>query len=75
MPRVMMGVNGALVALITGFFLSLIAAHSQSDQWQVGIEGGAMLLFISGLIYSAYYYFNKNEAQQKLRLYLKKILI
>jgi hypothetical protein len=73
-PRVMMGINGALVAVIAGFFLAIIMAHQNLDQIQVIVEGLFTLLCISGLIYSAYYYFNENEADQKLRLYLKKIL-
>jgi len=73
-PRVMMGVNGSLVAMISGFFLAIIASHQRADTVQVVIEGVFTALFISGLIYAAYYFFNENEANQKLRLYLKKIL-
>ncbi len=73
-PRVMMGINGALAAIIAGFFLAIIMAHQNMKQVQLIVEGLFTLLFISGLVYAAYYFFNENEADQKLRLYLKKIL-
>lgn len=74
MPRVMMGVNMAMVAAVAGYILLLILKHQQSDKAVVIVEGISVFLFISSLIYSVYFYSNDTEAHTKLRQYLKKLL-
>lgn len=74
MPRVMMGVNIAMVVAVAGYILALIVKHQQSKMGVVIVEGGSLLLFISAIIYSIYCFSNDAEAHTKLRQYLKKLL-
>lgn len=74
MPRVMMGVNMAIVSVIAGYILLLILKHQKSELGVVLVEGGAVLMFISSVIYALYYFSNDEEAHTKLRQYLKKLL-
>ncbi len=74
MPKVVAGANMAMVSAVAGYILALIFSHQQSKIGLVIVEGGALFLFISSIIYSVYYFSNDAEAHTKLRQYLKKLL-
>ncbi len=74
MPRVMMGINMAIVTAFAGYILALILRHQDAKMMLAIAEGSAFFMFISCVIYAIYYYTNDTEAVQRLRHYMQKIL-
>lgn len=73
-PRVVYGMKGAIIAIIMGYILTILAKHQQSLTMQVVFEGVAGFLLVSSIVYSLYHFFTSAQAHQKMRLYLKKLL-
>lgn len=74
MPRVMSGVNMAVVIGFSGYIISLITKHQQTSMGTSIAEGGTVLLCLVALAYSLYFYTNETYGHTKLRHYLKKLL-
>lgn len=74
MPRVLFGLKGAVISLIAGYILILLATHQRADMARVIFEGVTLLLFVSSLVYAAYVYATASESHQNMRLYIKRIL-
>ena len=74
MPRVMFGLKGAVISVVAGYILTLLAKHQEADLMRIVFEGITLLGFISSLIYAGYVYTAAGEAHHNMRLYIKKIL-
>jgi hypothetical protein len=73
-PRVVMGVNMAIVSLVGGYILALIFRQLESRIGLIAVEGGMFFLFVASVIYAIYYYTNDSEAFEKLGQFMKKLL-
>jgi len=73
-PRVMSGINMAVVIGFSGYIISLITKHQQTQLWTTIVEGGTVALCLAALAYSLHFYTNEGYGHTKLRHYLKKLL-
>ena len=74
MPRVVSGVNMAVVIGLGGYIVSLIAKHQQTATGAMIAEISTVVLCLAALAYSLYFYTNRGYGHTKLRHYLKKLL-
>jgi|GEM_PF-2505454 len=74
LPRVMSGINMAVVVGFSGYIISLITKHQQTSMGTMIAEGGSVMLCLAALAYSLYFYTNEGYGHTKLRQYLKKLL-
>jgi len=74
-PRVVMGVNTAIVSAFAGYILSLIFSHQQINLGLFIVESAAVVIFVAAVIYGVYYYLNDTEAYLKLSHYMQRILV
>jgi phosphotransferase system glucose/maltose/N-acetylglucosamine-specific IIC component len=72
-PKVLMGINSAVVAIVIGYILHLIALQLRSDLFQVISEGTTLFFFVGGLIYAAYYHTNQAYAKSRIAKYIRQI--
>lgn len=73
MPKILMGINSAVVAIVIGYILHLIALQLRSDVFQVISEGITLFFFIGGLIYAAYYHASQAYAKSRVEKYIRQI--
>lgn len=74
MPRIMSGINMAIVSAVGGYILTLILQHTQS---KMGVWIGTSLsagLCIASILYAYYFFMNEEYGHIKLRQYLKKLI-
>lgn len=72
-PKILLGINSAVVAVIIGYILHLIALQLRSDLFQVISEGATLFFFIGGVIYATYYHISQTYAKERIEKYIRQI--
>jgi hypothetical protein len=73
-PRIVLGVNAAIAFGVFGYVVSLITRKIDIGMTQYIVDGAGFTLVVGSLLYAAYYFTNDDEAADKLRLLMRKVL-